>query len=115
MPPMPRARSTRPLTFFPVWWHWGPVILETPAFTPRLSAGGPPGGVQLDVVPWSAQVFVDGAPAGRVEEFRGYYHHLELSAGPHVLSIVQAGYDPLIFEVMVVPGKTISYRATLTR
>jgi hypothetical protein len=69
--------------------------------------------VQLDVLPWSAQVYVDGARAGRVEEFRGYYQHLELTAGPHTIVLVAPGFAPHVFAVVVVPGKTITYRATL--
>jgi hypothetical protein len=80
---------------------------------PPIIAGAPTGGVQLDVLPWTAQVYVDGAPAGRVEQFRGYYHHLELPAGPHAIAIVADGYEPHVFTVVVVPGKTITYRASL--
>ena len=87
-----------------------PDITLTP---PRVIDGGPTGGVQLDVLPWSAQVYVDGALAGRVEDFRGYYRHLELSAGPHVLTIVHAGSAPLVLDLVVVPGRTITYRGNL--
>jgi hypothetical protein len=75
--------------------------------------GAPKGGVQLDVLPWSALVYVDGALAGRVEEFRGYYHHLELPAGRHAIAIVAAGAEPHIFDVVFGPGKTLTYRASL--
>ena len=81
--------------------------------TARRGEDAPTGGVQLDVLPWSAEVYVDGELAGRVEEFRGYYHHLEIAAGPHVLSIVKPGFDPLTVDVVVVPGRTVTYRATL--
>lgn len=80
---------------------------------PPLADGAPSGGVQLDVVPWSAEVYVDGARAGRVEEFRGYYHHLEIPGGGHVISIVAPGYAPHIVDVVVVPGRTLIHRATL--
>lgn len=73
------------------------------------------GGVQLDVQPWRAQVYVDGAYAGIVEDFKGYYHHLELTPGPHVLTIVAPDYDLLTVEVTVPPGRTITHRATLNR
>ncbi len=36
----------------------------------------PMGGVQLDLEPRRAQVFVDGVYAGVVDDFRGYYGHL---------------------------------------
>jgi hypothetical protein len=80
---------------------------------PVVIEGAPKGGVQLDILPWSALVYVDGALAGRVEEFRGYYHHLELPAGRHAIAIVAAGAEPHVFDVVVVPGKTLTYRASL--
>ena len=73
------------------------------------------GGVQLDVQPWRAEVYVDGAYAGVVENFRGYYQHLDLVAGPHMISIFAPGYNPLFFEVVVSPRQTTTFRGTLTR
>jgi hypothetical protein len=76
---------------------------------------GPTGGVQLDVQPWRAGVFVDGVYAGRVDDFNGYYQHLEIVAGPHQIVIVERGYQPLVIDADVVPGETITYRGTLGR
>lgn len=115
--PVPRSPTNRPVLILPAWWQWEIVALpETITLTPpRLAEGAPTGGVQLDVLPWSAQVYVDGALAGRVEEFRGYYQHLTLPAGPHVLAIVHPDHNPLVMDVVVVPGRTITWRATLNR
>ena len=71
--------------------------------------GAPLGGVQLDVEPRRAQVFVDGSYAGLVEEFSGYFHHLEVPAGPHDISIVADGYEPLSLHVIVSPGAWEGY------
>lgn len=73
----------------------------------------PVGGVQLDLQPRRAQVFVDGAYAGLVDDFRGYYQHLALPAGLHRIEVLTAGYMPLIFDVTVVPDRTITYRSSL--
>lgn len=104
--------------FFPFWsWTMGapvPVFIsDTPAIAP--TEGAPNGGLQLDVQPWRAQVYVDGVLAGVVEDFRGYYRHLDLVAGPHLIGIVAPDYRPLIIEVMVSPGHTSTFRGTLTR
>ncbi len=56
---------------------------------------------------------VDGVYVGRVDDFKGYYQHLEVVAGPHQIVIVEPGYLPLVFETNVVPGRTITYRGTL--
>jgi hypothetical protein len=104
-----------PVRGVPVWWPWGVVVLpEIRTFTPPpVLDGAPAGSIQLDVLPWSAQVYVDGALAGRVDEFRGYYQHLTLPSGPHSIAIVAEGREPEVFDVVIVPGKTLTYRATL--
>ena len=104
--------------FWP-WGAWLPVPLYTgytefSAFEPPLE-NAPVGGVQLDIDPRRAQVFVDGTYAGLVEEFSGYFHHLELPAGPHDIAVVAPGYEPLSFQVIVSPGATLTQRGTLTR
>jgi hypothetical protein len=104
--------------FWP-WGAWLPVPLysgytESGAYGPPLE-GAPVGGLQLDIDPRRAQVFVDGTYAGLVEDFSGYFHHLELPAGPHDIAVVAPGYEPLSFQVLVSPGATQTQRATLSR
>jgi hypothetical protein len=117
--PVPLHAGRRIMSFGVVtWWPWSGV-------TPTLAGGAPAvlvppldgvplGGVQLDVQPWQAHVYVDGAYAGIVENFKGYYDHLELVPGSHVITIVAPDYDPLTFDVMVAPGRTTTYRGVLT-
>jgi hypothetical protein len=104
--------------FWP-WGAWLPVPLYSGYAEPGAYAspleGAPVGGLQLDIDPRRAQVFVDGTYAGVVEEFSGYYHHLELSAGPHDISVVASGYEPLSFHVIISPGATMTQRASLSR
>jgi hypothetical protein len=111
------SRAVRPLPVLPLWWRWDPAFAfdEQVLRTPPLAGGAPTGGVQLDYTPWSAEVYVDGVRAGRVEEFRGYYRHLAATAGPHVISIVSSGYEPIYLDVVVWPGRTVTYRGTLLR
>jgi hypothetical protein len=100
------------LPHFPIWgWGTLPYYYVDSVSVPL--ADGPTGGVQLDVQPWRASVFVDGVYAGRVEDFKGYYQNLEVVAGPHQITIVEPGYLPLVFDVMVVPGRTTTFRGTL--
>jgi hypothetical protein len=110
-----RAPISAPLPVLPLWWQWPVVMLPeiAPSPSPRVLDGAPTGGVQLDVVPWSADVYVDGVRAGRVEDFRGYYRHLELPAGPHVIAIVKPGAEPLVANIVIVPGRTLTYRGSL--
>ena len=111
--PRSSARLFHPLL---IWSPWAVATLPEFALEQApIAEGAPNGGVQLDFQPWSAEVYVDGARAGRIEQFRGYYQHLALPAGPHTIAVVAAGYEPFIFGVMVLPGKTLTYRATLQR
>jgi hypothetical protein len=99
----------------PVFWGWGLPLLYVDSGVPiaSLPDDGPTGGVQLDVTPWRSRVYVDGLLKGRVDDFKGYYHPLELVAGPHLITIVDEGYQPAVLDVVVTPGRTTTYRATL--
>ena len=77
--------------------------------------GSNTGGVQLDIDPRSAEVYVDGGYVGLIRDFSGYYKHLELAAGPHFIMIIARNYEPLILPVMVAPGGTLPIRVTLSR
>lgn len=116
-PPVPSTvrppTTVRPFPVFPLWWG---VITVPEVITlnqPALGADAPTGGVQLDIQPWSAEVYVDGASVGRVEQFRGYYQNLTLPAGPHIIAVVAPGRDPLIVGVTVVPGRVVTQRGSL--
>jgi len=104
----------------PYWWLAPDVIdddvdvaalpVETPSPGSR-----PKGGLQLDVEPRRALVYLDGVLAGTVDQFKGYFDHLETTAGFHVVEFVAADYDPLIATVTVAPDRTTTYRAFLNR
>jgi hypothetical protein len=73
------------------------------------------GGVRLKVDPNHAQVYVDGYYVGEVDNFDGMFQKLNLEAGAHRVEIRAEGYVPEQFEVMVIPGETITYRGDLKR
>jgi hypothetical protein len=123
-------RPLRPHRVFPVrlpWFGlvafdyawWGQDTLQ-PQVPGAPEPGGndierPLGGLQIDVEPRRALVYVDGRHAGIVEAFSGYYRHLDIPAGPHIIELLADGYEPLSAEVLVTPGRTTTYRGTLTR
>jgi hypothetical protein len=100
----------------PIFWGWSVPVVYVGSSTQLvpLPDDGPTGGVQLDVTPWRSRVYVDGVLKGRVDDFNGYYHPLELVAGPHQITIVDDGRQPLVIDVVVAPGWTTTHRATLT-
>ena len=100
---------------YPLLWGWGTMpFYYAPESTSFTLENGPTGGLQLDVQPWRAAVFVDGVYAGRVDDYSGYYKHLELVAGSHQIVVVESGYRPLVIDAIVVPGKTRTFRGTLS-
>jgi hypothetical protein len=57
-------------------------------------------------------VFADGYYVGIVNDFDGIFQHLNLEAGPHTIEIRLPGYnDAIRFDVVIQPGRTITYRA----
>jgi len=110
---------------FPYWGLGGAFAGYAPLWSYDVSAipvqAGLPlenamiGGLQLDFDPRGAQVYVDGTHTGVVSDFSGYYKHLELVAGPHLVTLLAQNYEPLTISVMVTPGHTTTYRGTLTR
>ena len=71
------------------------------------------GGVALEITPYDAAVYVDGAYAGVVADFDGSTQPLTLAPGTHRIDIEARGFVPLIFDVGVQPGQVIPYRGDL--
>jgi hypothetical protein len=69
------------------------------------------GGVRITDAPREAQVFADGYYVGIVDDFDGIFQHVNLEAGEHRIEIQAPGMDPLVFDVMVQAGRTITLRA----
>jgi len=107
------------VAFDSFWWAQGetgePLPPPAPLDAPGEDIQRPVGGLQLDVEPRRALVYVDGRLAGTVDSFSGYYRHLDLAAGPHIIELLADGYEPLSAEVLVTPGRTTTYRGSLSR
>jgi hypothetical protein len=73
------------------------------------------GSVRLDVAQKHAEILVDGYYAGIVDDFDGRFQHLDLSPGVHHIEVRADGYMPMLFNVDIVPDRTLSYRASLHR
>ena len=115
--PMPFRSSIFGLVLFDPYWWSAPEIADEQFVPAPIPFGSPPptGGVQLDVEPRRALVYVDGILAGAVDRFSGYYQHLDATAGSHVIDLVAPGYEPLTIVVTVVPNQTTTYRGSLNR
>ena len=85
-----------------------------PAYSTQ--SGADEGGLRLKVTPRDALVYEDGYYVGRVEDFNGVLQRLHLSSGPHRIEIrFEPQYEPLMFDVRIEAGKTVTYRGELEK
>jgi len=75
--------------------------------------GYPTGELRLDVEPRDAQVYIDGAYAGLVDDFDGIFQGLRLEVGDYQVEVVSPGFEPLVFNVRIPPGEKVTYRGDL--
>ncbi|MSO45448.1 MAG: hypothetical protein EXQ59_01590 [Acidobacteria bacterium] len=71
------------------------------------------GALRLKVKPEHAAVFVDGYFAGHVGEFDGLFQRLHVEPGPHRIEVLADGYEPLVFDVRILPDRTVTYSGDL--
>jgi hypothetical protein len=71
------------------------------------------GGLRITDAPREAQVFADGYYLGIVDDFDGMFQHANLEAGTHRIEIQAPGFESVAFDVMVQPGRTITFRAEM--
>jgi hypothetical protein len=82
-----------------------------PAVEPRAD-DRPLGFLQLRVTPRTAEVAVDGAPVGTVDDFGGRGARM-LPAGPHRVEITAPGFDTLTIDVRVPENDTVTFTRDL--
>jgi hypothetical protein len=74
------------------------------------------GSLRLDVKgPKHAEVLVDGYYAGTLDDFDGTFQALQLESGPYKIEIRAPGFEPLQFDIRVLPGRKITYRGELRK
>jgi hypothetical protein len=77
--------------------------------------GRPYGGLRITDAPPDAQVFADGYYIGIVDDFDSVFQHANLEAGTHRIEIQAPGFESVAFDVLVQPGRTITFRADMRR
>ena len=68
------------------------------------------GAVKLKIKPRDAEVFVDGAYAGIVDEFDGALQSLKLNSGAYQIEVRKPGFDTLHYDVRVQPDHTVTLK-----
>lgn len=71
------------------------------------------GELRLQVVPRHAEVYVDGYFAGHVDDFDGMFQALRLEEGPYKIEIVAPGFETLVIDVRIQPGRKTTFRGEL--
>jgi hypothetical protein len=84
-----------------------------PLSTFGLATGVAYGGISFEVDPYDADLYVDGEYVGVVNDFGPNAQPLTLRAGMHLVEIQAAGYEPITFDVNVIPGQVIPYRGAM--
>jgi hypothetical protein len=78
-----------------------------------VAPGRADGGVRIALDQRDAEVFVDGSSVGVVGDFDGTSQPINLQPGSHRLEVRRDGFAPLMFDVNVRPGETLTYRTRL--
>jgi hypothetical protein len=99
------------LPYYPSDFEGGPGPAPAPAPAPS-DDERPLGFLQLRVQPRTAEVFVDGAFAGTVDDFGGRSARM-LVAGPHRVEIVAGGYQTITIDVRVPENDTVTFTRDL--
>jgi hypothetical protein len=71
--------------------------------------------VRLQVTPTTADVFVDGYYAGKVDEFDGTFQRLRVEPGEHEIQLFLPGHRLHSQKVYLQPGNTFKVRHTMER
>lgn len=77
---------------------------------PIVAPGAAYGGISFGINPGDADVYVDGEYVGPARDFDGAAPPLTLSAGMHRIEMQAPGFEPLVFDVNVVPGQVMPYQ-----
>jgi hypothetical protein len=78
-----------------------------------LSAGTAYGGMSFEVDPYDAAIFIDGEYVGVAGDFGPSAQPLTLRSGTYRVEIQASGYEPVMFDVNVLPGQVIPYRGAM--
>ncbi|MFB3853783.1 MAG: PEGA domain-containing protein [Vicinamibacterales bacterium] len=83
--------------------QWGYPYPYRPLYGPRYRASS----VKIQVLPKTAEVFVDGYYAGVVDDFDGTFQSLDLEPGQHEIVVWAPGHRTIRQRVYLQPGRTL--------
>jgi hypothetical protein len=68
---------------------------------------------RIQVTPRQTEVYVDGQPAGIVDNFDGFSQRLRVTPGEHLLELYHDGHKPVSQTVRFIAGETYRIRHTM--
>ena len=101
--PYPRAYVAYPP---PVYGYYQGAVRVVPGATAY-------GGISFDIAPRDAQIFLDGTFIGYAGDFAPNAAPLTLTPGPHSIQVQADGYQPMSWDVDIVPGQVIPFRGDM--
>ena len=72
------------------------------------------GGLDLNVKPRKAEVYIDGTPVGPVDRYDGFPSYLWLEPGAYELAFYLEGYETLTRQYSIYPGVVVDVKEHLT-
>jgi hypothetical protein len=81
----------------------------------RIGGRGGHAGLRLEVKPSETEVFVNGAYAGRVDDFDNIFQQLNARGGAHEITLYLPGHRPFVQNIFFQPGKTLVVHHTMQR
>ncbi len=71
------------------------------------------GGVSFDIQPRDAAIILDGTFIGNAGDFSPNAAPLTLTPGPHTIEVQADGYQPMSWNVDIVPGQVVPFRGDM--
>ncbi len=99
----------RPISFHFDYYRWRPSFAYHYPVRPGVAYGA----MSFLLYPDWAEVYIDGGFAGIARDFGG--QPVPVAAGFHRIELYAPGFEPVAFDVSILPGQVIPYRGSLYR
>lgn len=99
------------------YYAGGPYLYRQPegGINPQIARLQGWGGIDLNIKPKKAEVWVDGQYMGTVGEYDGYPYYLWLPEGDHSVTVYRGGYESWERDVSIRAGEVIKVKQKLEK
>jgi len=96
--------------FYSSFWWYPPYGYGYPYYYGAVWAN-----IRIQVQPKSAEVYVDGHPAGIVDQFDGMFQNLVVEPGSHEITVYQEGYKSIVQRLYLSVGSSYKIKGTMEK